>query len=143
MNKIKKFFNKRSKLLFILTFFETVFTWYFLVYFNYMDRLNYIESISTKTQNLALVFQNMYTSTFWGLIIIILVFISIFAIISLIYNDQKYQLISLLLWIVLFTLAINLKAGFKDNISILCIFVPIILVNYLAFKNQKTISNMK
>ena len=143
MNKIKKFFNKRSKLLFILTFFETVFTLYFLVYFNYMDRLNYIESISTKTQNLALVFQNMYTSTFWGLIIIILVFISIFAIISLIYNDQKYQLISLLLWIVLFTLAINLKAGFKDNISILCIFVPIILVNYLAFKNQKTISNMK
>lgn len=143
MNKIKKIFNKRSKLLFILTFFETVFTWYFLVYFNYMDRLNYIESISTKTQNLALVFQNMYTSTFWGLIIIILVFISIFAIISLIYNDQKYQLISLLLWIVLFTLAINLKAGFKDNISILCIFVPIILVNYLAFKNQKTISNMK
>lgn len=143
MNKIKKIFNKRSKLLFILTFFETVFTWYFLVYFNYMDRLNYIESISTKTQNLALVFQNMYTSTFWGLIIIILVFISIFAIISLIYNDQKYQLISLLLWIVLFTLAIDLKAGFKDNISILCIFVPIILVNYLAFKNQKTISNMK
>lgn len=143
MNKIKKIFNKRSKLLFILTFFETVFTWYFLVYFNYMDRLNYIESISTKTQNLALVFQNMYTSTFWGLIIIILVFISIFAIISLIYNDHKYQLISLLLWIVLFTLAINLKAGFKDNISILCIFVPIILVNYLAFKNQKTISNMK
>lgn len=143
MNKIKKIFNKRSKLLFILTFFETVFTWYFLVYFNYMDRLNYIESISTKTQNLALVFQNMYTSTFWGLIIIILVFISIFAIISLIYNDQKYQLISLLLWIVLFALAINLKAGFKDNISILCIFVPIILVNYLAFKNQKTISNMK
>ena len=143
MNKIKKIFNKRSKLLFILTFFETVFTWYFLVYFNYMDRLNYIESISTKTQNLALVFQNMYTSTFWGLIIIILVFISIFAIISLIYNDQKYQLISLLLWIVLFALAINIKAGFKDNISILCIFVPIILVNYLAFKNQKTISNMK
>ena len=143
MNKIKKIFNKRSKLLFILTFFETVFTWYFLVYFNYMDRLNYIESISTKTQNLALVFQNMYTSTFWGLIIIILVFISIFAIISLIYNDHKYQLISLLLRIVLFTLAINLKAGFKDNISILCIFVPIILVNYLAFKNQKTISNMK
>ena len=143
MNKIKKIFNKRSKLLFILTFFETVFTWYFLVYFNYMDRLNYIESISTKTQNLALVFQNMYTSTFWGLIIIILVFISIFAIISLIYNDHKYQLISLLLWIVLFALAINIKAGFKDNISILCIFVPIILVNYLAFKNQKTISNMK
>ena len=143
MNKIKKIFNKRSKLLFILTFFETVFTWYFLVYFNYMDRLNYIESISTKTQNLALVFQNMYTSTFWGLIIIILVFISIFAIISLIYNDQKYQLVSLLLWIVLFTLAIDLKAGFKDNISILYIFVPIILVNYLAFKNQKTISNMK
>ena len=139
MNKIKKLFNKRSKLLFIITVFELLISTWFLVYFNYLDRLNYIESINTKTKDLALLLENMYTNTFWGLLIIILSLIAIFSLISFIYRDEKFQLISCLLWCIMLVLAINIKDSFINNISTLCIFIPIISLNILSFKNQKNI----
>lgn len=134
-------FNKRSKLLFVLASLETIAAVYFLSYFNYLDRLSYMESINNTTQDLALLLQNMFTSTWWGLLILVICFISIFSIISLIYRDEKYQLISCFLWIILLILSINLKDSLTNNISNLCIFLPIIIINFIAFRNQKNILN--
>ena len=136
---MNKLFNKRSKLLFIITILESLLSLWYLCYFNYIDRLNYQESIITKTKDLALFLENMYTSTFWGTLIIILSLISIFSLIAFIYKDNKFQLISCLLWIILLILAINIKDTIINNISTLCIFIPIITINFIAFKNQKNI----
>ena len=141
MNKIKNIFNKRSKLLFVLTSLQIILTIWFLCYFNYLDRLNYYESITNKTDNLALLFQNMYTSTWWGLLILVLSFIAISSLVSFIYKDIKFQLISILLWGILLILAINLKDTFLNNLSIVCIFLPIIILSVKAYFNQKTILN--
>ena len=65
MKKFKNLFNNRSKLLFIITFLELTLSIWFLSYFNYLDRLNYTESITNTTKDLALLLQNMYTSTWW------------------------------------------------------------------------------
>ena len=141
MNKIKNIFNKRSKLLFVLTSLQIILTIWFLCYFNYLDRLNYYESITNKTDNLALLFQNMYTSTWWGLLILVLSFIAISSLVSFIYKDIKFQLISILLWGILLILAINLKDTFLNNLSIVCIFLPIIIMSVKAYFNQKAILN--
>ena len=138
MNKFKKIFDKRSKLLFIITTLEIILSVWYLSYFNYLDRLNYMES-ANSTKDLALLLQNMFTSTFWGLLILIICLISIFTLIAFIYRDLKFQLISILLWFILLILSINVKDTFMNNLSNLCIFIPIIAINILAFRNQKSI----
>lgn len=138
MNKFKKIFDKRSKLLFIITTLEIILSVWYLSYFNYLDRLNYMES-ANSTKDLALLLQNMFTSTFWGLLILIICLISIFTLIAFIYKDLKFQLISILLWFILLILSINIKDTFMNNLSNLCIFIPIIAINILAFRNQKSI----
>ena len=139
MNKFKNIFKDRSKLLFIISILESILSIWFLSYFNYLDRLNYYESTSNKTKDLALLLQNMFTSTFWGLLILILSLISIFTLISFIYKDIKFQFISILLWFILLILSINIKETLTYNLSNLCIFIPIIALNILAFINQKNI----
>ena len=139
MNKFKTLFKERSILLFIISTIELLLSIWFLSYFNYLDRLNYYESTTNSTKDLALLLQNMFTSTFWGLLILIISLISIFTLISFIYKDLKLQLISILLWFILLILSINIKDSLMNNISNLCIFIPIIGINILAFRNQKNI----
>lgn len=136
---IKKLFKGRSKLLFVLSIIQIFFSTYYLIYFNYLDRLSYEESINTTSSDLALFLQNMYTSTFWGLMILFFCLISIFTLAAFIYKDYKYQFISICLWFVMFILALNPKYTLLNNISILLIFIPLILISIFAYKSQKNI----
>ncbi len=139
MTKIDKLFTGRSKLLYIVTLVEILLSIWFLCYFNYLDRLNYEESTITSTKELALLLENMFTSTWWGLLILIVCLIAIFSLISFIYKDEKFELISICLWFILLILSINVKDTLANNISNFCIFIPIISISILAFKNQKNI----
>ena len=138
---MKKLFKENSKLLLLITILEIILSLYFLIYFGYMDRLNYIES-STKTMNdLALLIQNMYTSTWWALIISFIVLISALTLTSIIYKKQEYHFISIILWIMLFILALDFTKSLTYNLSNIAIFIPIILINILAYKNQNKYKN--
>lgn len=138
---MKKLFKENSKLLLLITILEIILSLYFLIYFGYMDRLNYIES-STKTMNdLALLIQNMYTSTWWALIISFKVLISTLTLTSIIYKKQEYHFISIILWIMLFILALDFTKSLTYNLSNIAIFIPIILINILAYKNQNKYKN--
>lgn len=139
MINFKNLFKERSKLLFIITTLELILSIWFLSYFNYLDRLNYSDALTTKTENLALLLQNMFTSTWWGLLILVICLISIFTLIAFIYKDQKFHLAAILLWIILLILSINIKDTFINNLSSILIFLPIIVINILGFKNQKSI----
>ena len=138
---MKKIFYKRSKLLGIITFLETILALFSLSYFNYIDRLNYIESINNTTNDLALLIQNMFTSTWWALIILVVILISIFSLVSFIYRDLKFLFINILLWITLLILAINIKDSFINNLSTLSIFIPIIVINIVCYFKQKKLNN--
>ncbi len=138
-DKFNNIFKDRSKLLFLITILEVILSTWFLLYFNYLDRLNYSESVTNKTKDLALLLQNMFTSSWWGLLILVICFISIFTLISFIYKDIKFHLIAILLWVILLILSINIKESLSYNISNLCIFIPIIAINIVAFQNQKNI----
>lgn len=137
--KMKKLWNENSKLLIIVSILQLLLALYFLIYFNYMDRLNYIESINLKINNLALLIQNMYTSTFWALIICMIIILSIFTLTSLIYKKNYLHFISILIWCMLFILSLDLTNSYLYNMSNIAIFIPIILINIKAYINQKNI----
>lgn len=137
---IKRIFNKRSKLLGFLTIGDNVLALFLLCYFNYLDRLNYAESVIKTTNDLALLIQNMYTSTWWALIILSICLIAAFKLVGFYYRDLKFILISSYLWVVLLILAINIKDSFINNISTLAIFIPIIIFNFTAYINQKKLN---
>ena len=134
---MKKIFKEHNKLLIIITFLEIILSLYFLIYFGYMDRLNYIESSTKTMSDLALLIQNMYTSTWWALIISFVILISTLTLTSIIYKKQEYHFISIILFIMLFILALDFTKSFKYNLSNIMIFVPIIVFNIMAYRNQK------
>ena len=137
---MKKIFKEHSKLLLVITFLEIILSLYFLIYFGYMDRLNYIESSTKTISDLALLIQNMYTSTWWALIISFIILISTLTLTSIIFKKQEYHFISIILWIMLFILALDFTKSINYNLSNLSIFIPIILINILAYKKEKNIS---
>ena len=134
---MKKIWNDNSKLMIILTFIEILLSFYFLIYFGYVDRLNYIESQKLILTDLALLIQDMYTSTWWALIISFINIISIFSMTSIIFKKQEYHFISILIWFMLFILALDFTKSFVYNISSVAIFIPMILLNIKAYFNQK------
>mgnify|MGYP004465790381 CR=1 FL=1 len=137
---MKRIFKKRSKLLGLLTIGDNLLALFLLCYFNYLDRLNYAESVIHTTNDLALLIQNMYTSTWWALIILSICLIAAFKLVGFYYRDLKFILISSYLWVVLLILAINIKDSFMNNISALAIFIPIIIFNFAAYINQKKLN---
>ena len=114
---MKKKFKEHSKLLLIITFLEIILSLYFLIYFGYMDRLNYIESSTKTMSDLALLIQNMYTSTWWALIISFIILISTLTLTSIIFKKQEYHFISIILWIMLFILALDFTKSINYNLS--------------------------
>ena len=134
---MKKILKNNSKLHIIITALETILSIYILIYFNYADKLNYIESTKTKTPDLALLIQNMFTSTWWALIITMVILICIFKITSIIYKKEYLHFISILIWVLLLILSIDLTQKLTYNISNFAIFLPIILINIKAYFNQK------
>ena len=136
---MKKICNNNSKLLIVITVLELILSTYFLIYFGYVDRLNYIESQTTTMSDLALLIQNMYTSTWWALIIVSIMLISIFSLTSIIYKKREFHFISILIWFMLFILALDFTKSFTYNLSNIAIFIPLIIINIKAYFNQKVI----
>ena len=137
---MKKIWDNNSKLLIIVCLLEIILSIYFLIYFGYMDRLNYIESSTKTISDLALLIQNMYTSTWWALIISFIIIISTFTLTSIIYKKNELHFIAIILWNMLFILALDFTKSISYNLSNIAIFIPIIIINILAYKNQKSIS---
>ncbi len=135
-------FKRRSKLLFITILIESIFSGWALFYFNYLDRLSYLDSLSYDHIDIALLIENMFTSTWWALIILTFCLISIFGLIAFIYRDVKFQFASIMLWCVLFILAINFKDNVINIVSTIMLFIPILTLNIFSYFNQKKEINL-
>lgn len=134
---MKKFIKDRSKLMLVLTILEIVLAIWILIAFSYSDRLTYAEAIEYNQDNLSLLLESMYTSTWYALIILTANLISIFSLVSTIFKKQEFHFVSISLWCVLMILAVDLNLNFMSNLSVLAIFIPIILLNIVAYINQK------
>jgi hypothetical protein len=135
--KIKDFFKDRSIFLFVLTLVETILAIYMILSFVYSDSLNYSDSILLQSIGIQKLLENMYSSTWWGLILFLLSFISVFSITSLVYKKLEYLFISILLWVFMGICAINVGNNITINLSELAIFIPVIVLNTMAYYKQK------
>lgn len=135
--KLKEIFKERSIFLTVLTAIETILAICMILSFVYSDSLNYADSQVLQSIGVQNLLENMYSSTWWGLILFLLSFISIFSITSLVYKKLEYLFISILLWFVMGITAINIGNGLAINISELAIFIPIIVLNTMAYYKQK------
>ena len=140
---MKKIFENRSKLMICLTIIEIILTLWILIAFNYSNKMSYTEAIEYNQDNLTLLVENMYTSTWYAAIILTANLISIFALVSTIFKKQEFHFVSISLWCVLMILAVDLNISFMNNLATLAIFVPIILLNIVAYFNQKKILHKK
>ncbi len=135
--KIKDFFKERSIFLAIICLIETVLAITMIISFVYSDSLNYSDSLVLQSIGIHKLLENMYSSTWWGLILFLLSFISIFSITSLVYKKLEYLFISILLWIMMGICAINIGNPLPVNLSELAIFAPVIILNIMAYNKQK------
>jgi len=140
---MKKIFQDRSKLMLCLTILEIILALWILVAFSYSDRLTYAEAMEYNQDNLSLLLESMYTSTWYALIILTANLISIFSLVSTIFKKQEFHFVSISLWCVLMILAVDLNLNFMSNLSVLAIFIPIIILNIVAYFNQKKLLTKK
>lgn len=143
MKNIKLFLKNRSKLMLILTVLEICLALWILLAFNYSNGLNYADTLNYSEDNLTLLFESMYTSTWYGLIILSANLISICSLISAIYLKKEFHFLSISLWCILLLIALDFNTTLKANMATMAIFIPIILLNIVAYFNQKKLSESK
>lgn len=135
---MKKLLKEHSPYLVFLCGFEILLTIVSILSFIYKDNV----SIAWLS-DLNLLISNLYSQTWWGLILLALGFISIFTLTSIIYKKLEYQFISTCIWVLISIIAINLNNSFGDILYTLMLYIPIIIINVIAYKQEYKKINKK
>lgn len=139
MEKIKSILKSNSPYILFLAGVEAIISIICTIAFVYSDTLSYQNSEVFNTLGLEKLLESIYSSTWWALILMVLAFIAVFTITSIVYKKLEYHFISILLWIEMFILAIDFNKPINDLISILALFIPIIIINIVAYNDQKKV----
>lgn len=137
MTWLKKLFKENSPYLVVLTLAEVILSVVCTLAFVYSDTLSYADSEIFSTLGVEKLLESIYSATWWALILLLLALIAILSIATIYLKKMDYHFISILLWGEMLILAINLNNSLIDNLSIIALFIPIIIINIIAFKNQK------
>lgn len=137
MTWLKKLFKENSPYLVVLTLAEVILSVVCTLAFVYSDTLSYADSEIFSAIGVEKLLESIYSSTWWALILLLLALIAILSIATIYLKKMDYHFISILLWGEMLILAINLNNSLIDNLSIMVLFIPIIIINIIAFKDQK------
>lgn len=137
MKWLKKLFKDNSPYLVLLTLAESILSVVCTLAFVYSDTLSYADSQVFNALGIEKLLESIYSSTWWALILLLLTFIAILSIATIYLKKMDYLFIGILLWGEMLILAINLNNSLLDNLSIMALFIPIIIINIIAFKEQK------
>lgn len=137
-DKMKKIFKEHSPYLLFLTLVETILSVVCIEAFVYSDTLNYSDSLVYNAIGIEKLLESMYSSTWWALILFTLAFITICSITTLVYKKLDYLFMGILAWILMLILAINISKPLTDILVTLLLFIPIIIINIIAYKTEKT-----
>ena len=134
---MKNLFKEHSPYFIILTLGETIVSIIATLSFIYTDSLTYSKSLIIQAMGIEKLLESMYTSTWWALVLLLLFFVSLFSIMTIIYKDLKYYTISFGCLIELLILSINLANPIKYTLMNVMIFIPIIVLNIIAYNYEK------
>ena len=140
---MKKLFKENSKSLICLTIAHLILSIVSTMAFVYSDSLSYADSVVYEGIGIDLLMQNLYSSTFWALILVCIALISIMSIATLVFKKMDYLFIGIMGWIYLFILSINLTKPIGDILSTCAMFIPIIIINIICYKKEKEFINKK
>lgn len=134
---MKKLFKEHSPYLLFLTFVETILSVVCIEAFVYSDTLNYSDSLVYNAIGIEKLLESIYSSTWWALILFTLAFITICSITTIVYKKMDYLFMGIMSWILMLILAINISKPLTDILVTLLLFVPIIIINVIAYKTEK------
>ncbi len=138
MKKIKKLFKEHSPYLLILTLCEGLLSLVCTLSFVYSDSLSYDDSLIYNAIGVEKLLESLYSSTFWALLLLILAFIFVLNITCIKYKNLEHGFISICLWVLMFILSINLTKSLMDNLMTSLLFIPIIIINIVAYKTEES-----
>ncbi len=140
---MKEFMKERSYWLLVIAILESILGIVATISFVYSDALTYADSQVIVSLGVEKLLENLYSSTWWALILLLLSLIAILTITALVYKNLMTHFISMLCWGEMLILAINLNKSLLDNIAALAIFIPIIIINIVAYRDQKELNEKK
>lgn len=143
MNNIKKLFKEHSIYILIVAFLETILSVICTISFVYTDTLSYENSIVFESLDIEKLLESIYSSTWWALILFLLFFIACMTITSIVYKKLDYFFISIIGWFEMLILAINLNDTLANLGTKLLLFIPIIIINIIAYREEKKKLNKK
>lgn len=137
MKKIKNLFKEHSPYLLILTLCEGILSLVCTLSFVYSDSISYNDSLIYNSLGIEKLLETLYSSTFWALLLLILAFIFVLNITCIKYKNLEHGFISICLWVLMFILSINLTKSLMDNLMTSLLFIPIIIINIVAYKTEE------
>ncbi len=142
MKVIKKLFKEHSPYLLFLTLGEIILSVFATISFVYTDSLQYSDS-AILSNGVEKLLETVYSSTWWALILFLLFFIALFALMAIIYKKLEYMTISIGCWVEMLILSINVGNDLKELAINLLLFVPIFILNIIAYRTEKDKLNTK
>lgn len=138
-DKLKTILKNNSPYLLFVACAEVIISTICTIAFVYSDTLSYQNSEVFQAVGLEKLLESIYSSTWWALILLLLALIAMFTISSIFLKKIDYLFMSIILWFEMMILAIDLNKPVNDLISIIALFVPIIIINMVAYSDQKKI----
>ncbi len=135
---MKKLFKEHSSYMLFIALFESVVSVIATLSFVYTDSLTYEKSLVLQAMGIEKLLETMYTSTWWALVLLLVFFVALFAILTIIYKDLKFYGISFGCLVELLILSINLTAPIKNIFMNMLIFLPLFVLNIIAYKSEKS-----
>ncbi len=140
---MKKLLKEHSPYLLFLCLAEIIISIVSIEAFVYSDSLTYSDSLIYTALGIETLLESLYSSTWWAFILFTLGFITITSITSIVFKKLEYLFMSILGWILMLLLAINIGNPIKDIIFVILLFIPIIAINIIAYKTEKQKLNKK
>ncbi len=134
---MKKLIKEHSPYLLFLCLAEIIITIVSIEAFVYSDSLTYSDSLIYTAIGIESLLESLYSSTFWAFILFTLGFITITSITSILFKKIEFLFMSILGWVLMLLLAINIGNPIKDILFVILLFIPIILINIIAYKTEK------
>ena len=135
---MKKLLKEHSLYILIFTLLELIFAVIAIIGFVYEDVIDL-----SGFSDVATLIENLYSQTWWGMILMSLSFSCILSITTIVYKKLDYYFISIGIWIMLAVIAINLNATLGSTLYTLILFIPIILIKIICYKQEKDKLNKK
>ena len=134
---MKKLFKEHSPYMLFIALAESIISVIATISFIYTDSLTYSNSLVIQAMGIEKLLETMYTSTWWALVLLLVFFVALFAILTIIYKELKFFGISFGCLVELLILSINLTAPIKNIFMNMLIFVPLFVLNVIAYKSEK------